>query len=339
MSSTRKRGLGKSLSQMFGEENIRTDFLKRNDREEVKTEEKVEEKKINIPTPIASTMTQEKTAPKESQEKDTGNGIMVNINLVQPNVNQPRKNFNDEKLQELSGSIEKYGVLQPILVRKEGVLYKIIAGERRWRAAKMAGLTMVPVNIKEFDDRTGKEVALIENIQRENLNAVEEALAYQSLISEYGLTQEEVAKRVNKNRSTIANSLRILKLNKDVIEYIKEGKLSEGHARALLSIEDETLREKMAKRAMEEGLTVRDIEKLVRLEKLSSARKEKTAQNNTDEIKQLKIFIKDIERVIKQKLGTKVKIVPKNETSGKMEIEYYSKEDLDRIYLLINSIK
>ena len=338
MSSTRKRGLGKSLSQMFGEENIRTDFLKRNEESEKKEKEELVEKKEEK-KPVAPQATIKKSEVKETQSKEEGSAIMVNINLVQPNVNQPRKNFNDEKLKELSGSIEKYGVLQPILVRKEGVLYKIIAGERRWRAAKIAGLTMVPVNIKEFDDRTGKEVALIENIQRENLNAVEEALAYQSLISEYGLTQEEVAKRVNKNRSTIANSLRILKLNKDVIEYIKDGKLSEGHARALLAIEDESLREKMAKRAIEEGLTVRDIEKLVRLEKMSSARKEKTAQNNTDELKQLRIFIKDIERVIKQKLGTKIKIVPKNESAGKIEIEYYSKEDLDRIYLMLNSIK
>ena len=239
----------------------------------------------------------------------------------------------------MSESIKKYGILQPIIVRQEGALYKIIAGERRWRAAKKAGLTSVPVQIKEYDDRTAKEVAIIENVQREDLNAVEEALAYQNLISEYGLTQEEVAKRVSKSRSAIANSMRILKLQPEVLEYIKQGKLSEGHARALLSIEDELVRNKIAKRAIEENLSVRDIEKLVRLEKLIESKKEKKFKNANEEKSQLGVIIKNMEKNFKQKLNTKVKIIPKTDETGKVEIEYYSMEDLDRIFLLFGTKK
>ena len=317
--ANRKAGLGKSISSMFGEDKIKQDFLKQK-QEQQKTEEKNKNK-----------------IDDHQNEEAVGKEVMVKINLVQPNIMQPRKNFDDEKINELADSIAKYGVLQPIIVRREGSLYKIIAGERRWRAAKEAGLTMVPVQIKEYDERTAKEVALIENVQRENLNAVEEALAYQSLINEYGLTQEEVAKRVSKNRSTIANSMRILKLNQDILDYIKTGKLTEGHARALLAIEDEAVRDKIAKKVIEENLSVRDIENLARLEKMNQAKKNNRALTESEELAKMKILIKDIEKKLKNKLNTKVKIIVKNVNEGKIEIDYYSKEDLDSFYNMVNN--
>lgn len=318
--ANRKPGLGRSISAMFGEDKIKKEFIKQKNIEDQ----------------------MDKKAGTESENVDSenlGKEIMVKINLVQPNIAQPRKTFDDEKINELADSINKYGILQPIIVRKENSLYKIIAGERRWRAAKIAGLTVVPIRIKEYDERTAKEVALIENVQREDLNAVEEALAYQSLINEYGLTQEEVAKRVSKNRSTIANAMRILKLDSEILEMIKIGKLTEGHGRALLSIEDENLRDKIAKKVIEENLSVRDIENLAKLEKMNQAKKNKKELSESDEIKQMKIIVKDIEKKLKNKLNTKVKITVKNVNEGKIEIDYYTKEDLDNIYTLINQAK
>lgn len=318
--ANRKPGLGRSISAMFGEDKIKKEFLKQK-----KIEEQMDKK--------AGTETE------NVESENLGKELMVKINLVQPNVAQPRKTFDDEKINELADSINKYGILQPIIVRKENSLYKIIAGERRWRAAKIAGLTVVPIRIKEYDEKTAKEVALIENVQREDLNAVEEAQAYQSLINEYGLTQEEVAKRVSKNRSTIANAMRILKLNDDILELIKTGKLTEGHGRALLSIEDENLRDKIAKKVIEENLSVRDIENLARLEKMNQAKKNKKVLSESEEITQMKIIVKDIEKKLKNKLNTKVKITVKNVNEGKIEIDYYTKEDLDNIYTLINQAK
>lgn len=318
--ANRKPGLGRSISAMFGEDKIKKEFLKQKNIEEQM------DKKAGTET-------------ENIESENLGKELMVKINLVQPNVAQPRKTFDDEKINELADSINKYGILQPIIVRKENSLYKIIAGERRWRAAKIAGLTVVPIRIKEYDEKTAKEVALIENVQREDLNAVEEAQAYQSLINEYGLTQEEVAKRVSKNRSTIANAMRILKLNNDILELIKTGKLTEGHGRALLSIEDENLRDKIAKKVIEENLSVRDIENLARLEKMNQAKKNKKVLSESEEITQMKIIVKDIEKKLKNKLNTKVKITVKNVNEGKIEIDYYTKEDLDNIYTLINQAK
>ena len=318
--ANRKPGLGRSISAMFGEDKIKKEFLKQKNIEEQM------DKKAGTET-------------ENIESENLGKELMVKTNLVQPNVAQPRKTFDDEKINELADSINKYGILQPIIVRKENSLYKIIAGERRWRAAKIAGLTVVPIRIKEYDEKTAKEVALIENVQREDLNAVEEAQAYQSLINEYGLTQEEVAKRVSKNRSTIANAMRILKLNDDILELIKTGKLTEGHGRALLSIEDENLRDKIAKKVIEENLSVRDIENLARLEKMNQAKKNKKVLSESEEITQMKIIVKDIDKKLKNKLNTKVKITVKNVNEGKIEIDYYTKEDLDNIYTLINQAK
>lgn len=355
MVSRRKSGLGKALNNMFGEDKIKQDFKQMTEEENNKTEEQIIEKNRNE---IKSSMNeeviprqtenikkeednrkQEKEEIKENKDNSNQNLLHIKINLIQPNLNQPRKNFDKEKLNELAESISKYGILQPIIVKQNGPLYEIIAGERRWRAAKIAGLEEVPVQLKQFDKKTMTEVALIENIQRENLNAVEEAEAYQKLIEDYGLSQEEVAQRVSKSRSTITNSLRILKLNENILNLIKEGKLTQGHARALLSIEDEDLRDKISQRVIEENLNVRDIEKLVRLNGLASWRKEQNSLKNTEKNIQELVLIKDIEKKIKNILGTKIKIIQKNENEGKIEIKYFGKDELDRIYTLINSIK
>lgn len=271
--------------------------------------------------------------------KDTdGDGMMlVKLSRIQPDPDQPRKNFDEEKLNELAESIRTYGLISPIVVKKRGAFYEIVAGERRWRAARIAGLKEIPVVIKEVDEKTSRELSIIENIQRDDLNAVEEARAYQSLIEEYGLTQEEVASRVSKNRSTITNSLRLLKLEPEILDLLQDGKITQGHARALLAIEDSVLRTKIAEKCTKENLSVREIETLVKLDKLAKEKKEKKSSPEAQEMKRLKVIYKDLERKMKTKLGTKVSIVPKNTERGTLEIEYYSQDDLDRIFVILNS--
>lgn len=263
--------------------------------------------------------------------------LLVKLSRIQPDPNQPRKNFDEEKLNELADSIRTYGMISPIVVKKRGALYEIVAGERRWRAARIAGLKEIPVVIKEVDEKTSRELSIIENIQRDDLNAVEEARAYQSLIEEYGLTQEEVAARVAKNRSTITNSLRLLKLEPEILQLLQDGKITQGHARALLAVEDTELRKKIAEKCTKENLSVREIETLVKLDKLSKAKKEKKFSPEAQELRRLKVIYKDLERKMKTKLGTKVSIVPKNTERGTLEIEYYSQDDLDRIFMILNS--
>lgn len=263
--------------------------------------------------------------------------LLVKLSRIQPDPDQPRKNFDEEKLNELADSIRTYGMISPIVVKKRGALYEIVAGERRWRAARIAGLKEIPVVIKEVDEKTSRELSIIENIQRDDLNAVEEARAYQSLIEEYGLTQEEVAARVAKNRSTITNSLRLLKLEPEILQLLQDGKITQGHARALLAVEDTELRKKIAEKCTKENLSVREIETLVKLDKLSKAKKEKKSSPEAQELRRLKVIYKDLERKMKTKLGTKVSIVPKNTERGTLEIEYYSQDDLDRIFMILNS--
>ena len=263
--------------------------------------------------------------------------LLVKLSRIQPDPDQPRKNFDEEKLKELADSIRTYGMISPIVVKKRGALYEIVAGERRWRAARIAGLKEIPVVIKEVDEKTSRELSIIENIQRDDLNAVEEARAYQSLIEEYGLTQEEVAARVAKNRSTITNSLRLLKLEPEILQLLQDGKITQGHARALLAVEDTELRKKIAEKCTKENLSVREIETLVKLDKLSKAKKEKKFSPEAQELRRLKVIYKDLERKMKTKLGTKVSIVPKNTERGTLEIEYYSQDDLDRIFMILNS--
>ena len=263
---------------------------------------------------------------KDGREKKEEQA-MVKLSLIQANPKQPRKQFSQEELEELSQSIKQFGVLQPLLVKKEGPLYEIIAGERRFRAAKMAGLTEIPVLIRDYDEKLSKEVAIIENIQREDLNAVEEAMAYQSLLTEYHLSQEELAERVAKKRSTIANSLRLLKLEEEILEYLRQNLLSEGHARALLSVENTEKRLSLAKECVEKKWSVREMERRAKEEKTPTERQEKPKNLSS----QWKTIVHGLEEKMKEHLGTKVTITAKNEDKGKVEIEYYSKEDLDRI--------
>ncbi len=259
---------------------------------------------------------------------DKNQGILeIDINKVTPNKFQPRKNFDEEKLQELSQSIKENGIIQPIIVNKSGKFYNIIAGERRWRAARIAGLKTVPVIEKDLTEKEIMEISLIENLQREDLNPIEEALAYRRLMDEFSLTQEEISVRVGKSRPVIANSLRLLNLDKRVIQYIVEGTISEGHGRVLAGIDSFELQYEVAKRIIDEGLNVRQTEKLAR--SLNDNRSKKKEKVKTD------IYIKEIEDRLKTVLGTKVTINKGNKKS-KIEIEYYSNEDLERILDIFN---
>ena len=259
--------------------------------------------------------------------------LMVKISLVEPNRNQPRKMFDKDSLDELTKSVKQYGVLQPIIVKKIGNRYEIVAGERRWRAAQAAGLAEVPVVVRDYDDQKAKEIAIIENIQRTDLNPIEEALAYKSLIEEYNLTQEELSDKVSKNRSTITNSLRLLKLSKNIQQYMIEGRISSGHARALLSLEDEGKRELLALDIMKRSLSVRDTEKAAKAlsKKKNVELSDLTETSKEDTVRDLSLFYKEYEDSIQGVLGTKVHINQKDKNKGRIEIEYYSQVELDRI--------
>ena len=269
-------------------------------------------------------------------EEDAGKGageLMVKISLVEPNRNQPRKMFDKESLDELANSVKQYGVLQPILVKKVGNRYEIVAGARRWRAAQEAGFSEVPVVVRDYDDQKAKEIAIIENIQRTDLNPIEEALAYKSLIEEYNLTQEELSDKVSKNRSTITNSLRLLKLSKNIQQYMIDGQISSGHARALLSLEDEGKRELLALDIMKRSLSVRDTEKAAKAlsKKKNVELSDLTETSKEDTVRDLSLFYKEYEDSIQGVLGTKVHINQKDKNKGRIEIEYYSQVELDRI--------
>lgn len=259
--------------------------------------------------------------------------LMVKISLVEPNRNQPRKMFDKDSLDELTKSVKQYGVLQPIIVKKIGNRYEIVAGERRWRAAQAAGLSEVPVVVRDYDDQKAKEIAIIENIQRTDLNPIEEALAYKSLIEEYNLTQEELSDKVSKNRSTITNSLRLLKLSKNIQQYMIDGQISSGHARALLSLEDEGKRELLALDIMKRSLSVRDTEKAAKAlsKKKNLELSDLTETSKEDTVRDLSLFYKEYEDSIQGVLGTKVHINQKDKNKGRIEIEYYSQVELDRI--------
>lgn len=248
--------------------------------------------------------------------------LMVKISLVEPNRNQPRKMFDKDSLDELTKSVKQYGVLQPIIVKKIGNRYEIVAGERRWRAAQAAGLAEVPVVVRDYDDQKAKEIAIIENIQRTDLNPIEEALAYKSLIEEYNLTQEELSDKVSKNRSTITNSLRLLKLSKNIQQYMIDGQISSGHARALLSLEDEGKRELLALDIMKRNLSVRDTEKAAKAlsKKKNVELSDITETSKEDTVRDLSLFYKEYEDSIQGVLGTKVHINQKDKNKGRIEI-------------------
>lgn len=336
------KGLGKSFNKIFGDGKVAPTITEENPNLENKKEpeiqyvEKVVEKVVEVP--VEKIVEKIVEVPAEGAVSN-GEPLLVNINFVQANLNQPRKFFDEEKLKELADSIKSYGIIEPLVVRKVGpVHYEIIAGERRLRAAKIAGLNEVPVIVKSYEDDERKIVTLLENVQREDLNAVEKAEGYRALIDEFNLTQDELAEKLGKSRSSITNALRILALDEKLLQMIRDGILTEGHAKALLSIDDLEFRDKLAKEVIEDKLSVRAVEDKIRLEKLANYRKEKEATLNTDAFKSLKIQLKDIEKQMKSKLNAALKIIPKNESAGVVEIKYETQEELDRIYLLINSI-
>ena len=314
-----KKGLGRGLNDLLGTSEASTPSRSRSNQQNSSENTSKEVK----------TVTKEvvKEVVKEVEQK-------IKINLIEPNKSPPRKQFDEAALQELSDSIKKYGVLEPLIVTKKGDYYEIIAGERRWRAARMAGIKEVPVVIRDYIDKEIMEISLIENIQREDLNPIEEAEAYESLISEYNLKQEEVAERVSKSRSTITNSLRLLKLCEDVRQMVMYNMISTGHARALIPIEDPKLQYETAAIVYDQKLSVRETEAYVKaiLEKKPEKEEKQKPQ------KDLSVFYSDIENKLKSILGAKIAIKASNNDKGKIEINYYSQDELDRITEMLYSI-
>lgn len=267
------------------------------------------------------------------EDIDNGNSVVNNneskvpINLIKANEGQPRRNFDEDKLQQLTSSIKEHGIIQPIILKCDGSTYTIIAGERRWRAAKLAGLKEVPAIIMDIAEKQVLEISLIENIQREDLNPIEEAQAYSKLISDFGITQEELSERIGKSRTAVTNCMRLLNLDDRVKEYIIEGVISEGHGRAILGVEEKDLQYKISQIVIDENLSVRETENLIK----RYGKKNK----NSNQMKENNPFYIDIEERLENYLGTKV-LIKNKKNKGKIEIEYYSEEDLQRILDIIN---
>lgn len=304
-----KKGLGKGLGAIFGE-----DVIKESEEDSAKA----------------------KAAATADKTEDKGSELMIKLALIEPNKEQPRKDFNEEQLGELAESIKRYGVLQPLLVQKKGTFYEIIAGERRWRAAKIAGLKEIPVVLREYSKQESMEIALIENVQRADLNPIEEALAYQQLVKEFHLTQEEIAVRVAKNRATITNTMRLLKLDEQIQEMLIQNLISSGHARALLSLDDQGLQLRAAKLILDGGLSVRETERLVKRLAKEDGNEEKKDKAKDET---LAIIYQNLEDRMKTVMGTKVSIHNKDRNKGRIEIEYYSESELERIVEMIESIR
>ena len=301
----KKSGLGRGLDALFPEKTVQSK------PKTVKTVK--EEKKVAVDT-------------KKSSQQETSNGErMMKISMIEPNREQPRKKFDEDALQELSESIKQYGILQPLLVSDKKDYYEIVAGERRWRAAKMAGLKEVPVVVKEFSTQEIVEISLIENIQREDLNPVEEAMAYKRLIDEFHLKQDEIAERVSKSRTAVTNSMRLLKLDSRVQQMMVDEMISAGHARAILAISDPEQQYNAAMKVFDEKLSVRETEKLVK-SILTPTKKKPVVSNPTEDA-----IYESLEEKMKGITGTRVFIHRKKNNKGKIEIEYYSRDDLDRI--------
>jgi ParB family chromosome partitioning protein len=283
-----------------------------------------------IPEKVGKTKKSEEVNMNENVSRET----YININDIEPNREQPRKHFDEDAIQELADSIKQYGIIQPLILQKKDKYYSIIAGERRWRAARVAGLKEVPAIIKEYTPQETMEIALIENIQREDLNPIEEALAYQNLIKEFNLKQDEVADRVSKSRVSVTNSMRLLKLDNRVQQMLIDSMISSGHARTLLPIEDPETQYQIATNVFDEKLSVRETEKLIKnILKPADVVKEEVAVTRAEVL-----VYKDLEERMKKIIGTKVNIKNKNNENGKIEIEYYSSEELERIIELIEKI-
>lgn len=286
---------------------------------------------VMIPRKVVSAQDEKKETEIQTNE-NVSRETLININKIEPNREQPRKKFDEDLLHELAESIKQYGILQPLLLQQRDNYYEIIAGERRWRAARQAGLKEVPAIIKDYSPQEIVEIALIENIQREDLNPIEEALAYQRLIEEFHLKHDELAEKIAKSRTAITNSMRLLKLDKKVQEMLIDEIISSGHARALLAIEDGEKQVAVANKVFDEKLSVRETEKLVK--KLVQEKDEKKTEKFEKDI-----FYKDLEEKVKDVIGTKVSINPKAKDKGKIEIEYYSNDELDRIIELLMSVQ
>jgi ParB family chromosome partitioning protein len=312
----KRTGLGKGLGAIFGDEVMESAA----EEQEKKNHPKPEQ--VNIKT------------DKKEEEPEVGREMFLKLSSIEPNHNQPRMEFREESLMELAESMKEYGVLQPLLVQKKGDFYEIIAGERRWRAAKLAGLKEVPVVIREYTKQQSMEIALIENVQREDLNPIEEAKAYQKLMQEFGLKQEEIATRVAKNRVTITNSMRLLKLENRVQDMLIQNQITGGHARALLAVDDPELQFQIAGRIVAENLSVREVEKLVK-----SFSKKKEPKEKKEEDESIFLIFRELEDRMKTAMGTKVSINRKDSNKGRVEIEYYSEAELERIVELIESIR
>lgn len=313
----KRTGLGKGLGAIFGDEVMESAA----EEQEIKNHQKQE--------------AAEAAAKKdEVPDSETGKEMFLKLSSIEPNRNQPRNEFKEDSLLELAESMKEYGVLQPLLVQKKGDFYEIIAGERRWRAAKLAGLKEVPVVIREYTKQQSMEIALIENVQREDLNPIEEAKAYQRLMQEFSLKQEEIAARVAKNRVTITNSMRLLKLDERVQDMLIQNQITGGHARALLSVEDPELQFQLAGKIVTESLSVREVEKLVK-----SLSKKKEPKEKKEEDVSLSLIFRELEDRMKSAMGTKVSINRKDKNKGRVEIEYYSEAELERIVELIESIR
>ena len=281
-------------------------------------------KGLDAMIPIPDSGASDKAAAGKPEEKAAE--TIVRITQVEPNREQPRKNFDEDALQELADSIKQFGLLQPILVQDRKTYYEIIAGERRWRAAKLAGLKEVPVIIRDYTEQEIVEISLIENIQREDLNPIEEAQAYKRLLTEFHLKQDDVAERVSKSRTAVTNSMRLLKLCDEVQQMIIDDMLSTGHARALITIEDPEQQYTIAQKVFDEKLSVRDVEKLVK-----NLNKPEKPKKVTEGDSSLDVVYQDVAEKLKQSLGTKVDISSKGNGAGKIEIEFYNHDDLDRI--------
>ena len=313
--AVKRGGLGKGLSDLIPTD----DFGSSNN-------------KLSGKNTVTKTVTKEVVKEVVKEVEKT-----LKITEIEPNHGQPRKNFDEDALNELAESIKQFGVLEPLIVTKKDKYYEIIAGERRWRAARIAGIKEVPVVIRDYTPKEIMEISLIENIQREDLNPIEEALAYESLINEYNLKQDEVAERVSKSRSTITNSLRLLKLCDKVRQMVIDGMLTTGHVRALVPIEDEELQYEVAMAIFDQNLSVRETEAFVKkvLKQLEETNKPETEKQAE---KDLSVFYSELETRLKDILGARISIKAKNNGKGKIEIDYYSQDELDRITEMLYSI-
>ncbi|HSN58728.1 MAG TPA: ParB/RepB/Spo0J family partition protein [Clostridiaceae bacterium] len=283
-------------------------------------------KKFGLGKGLGALIPEEEGAVEQNASKKYSvEANMISINLIKPNEGQPRKTFDEEKILQLSESIKEHGIIQPILLKKDGENYSIIAGERRWRAAKAAGLKEVPVIVMDIDEKSVLEVSLIENIQRQDLNPIEEAWAFRKLIDDFSFTQEELGKRIGKSRTALANTMRLLNLDPRVQEYLIDGVISEGHGRAILAVEDKDLQNRLAQKVIDDGLTVREIEKLI-----ADIAKDKNNDEKPVKKGEANPYISEIKNRLEEKFDTKVLISNRN-NKGKIEIEYYSNDDLQRI--------